>query len=84
MIVDRESTPLGPSYVAGPVTTPPLLDGGGTHYTTIGVFLTPLTPGTHKVEIKGTLAGAAVLAITGGTPFGEDITYTVHVVPHRP
>jgi hypothetical protein len=57
-----------------------LLDGGGTHYTTIGVFLTPLTPGTHTVEIKGTLAGAAVLAFTGGTPSGEDITYTVRVV----
>jgi hypothetical protein len=83
VIVDGASTPVGPAYVAGPVTTPPLFDGGGTHYTTIGVFLTPLTPGTHTVEIKGALAGAAIPPATGGLTFlAGDFVYTIHVVPH--
>ena len=31
IIVDGKSTAVGAAYLAGPVTTPPLNDGGGTH-----------------------------------------------------
>ena len=81
IIVDGKTTPIGPSYVAF-ATTAPLQDGGGTHIITIGAFITPLSVGTHTVEIKGELAGQAVRDLTGGLAQGEDITYTVQVVPH--
>jgi len=60
IVVDGTTTPLGPSYVAGPVSTPPLPDGGGTHAITLGAFLSPLTPGTHTVTISGGIFGALV------------------------
>jgi hypothetical protein len=72
-------TDLGPEYVAGPVTTTPLLDGGGTHYSTIGAFLNPLTPGTHTVRIQGGVFGDEILATYGMPSFSEDTTHGVTV-----
>jgi len=46
----------------------------------LGVFLTPLTLGTHTIKLHGQLAGAAVVQAYGG-PFTEDITYFVTVAP---
>jgi hypothetical protein len=63
IVIDGTTTPLGPSYVAGPVTTAPLPDGGGTHAITLGAFLSPLTPGTHTVTIGGGIFGALVPTI---------------------
>jgi hypothetical protein len=80
IIVDGHSTPVGAEFFAGPANTPPLLDGGGTHMLILGVFLTPLTLGEHKIRFQGKLAGAAVIQAIG-VPFTEDITYTVTVVP---
>jgi hypothetical protein len=87
IIVDGQSTPIGRAYVAGPVTSStPLPDGGGSHIITVGVFLHPLSVGTHTVTIRGGLAGTAVgatyLATNGFNALTEDITYTIHVVPH--
>jgi hypothetical protein len=77
--VDGKRTPIGSGYLAGPVTTPPLPDGGGTHMITLGVFLHPLSPGTHTVTISGGLFGAA-LADTYGIAFlSSEFTYTVIV-----
>jgi hypothetical protein len=42
------------------VTTDPLPDGGGTHYVTVAVFLTPFPEGTHTVTIRAKFTGAAV------------------------
>jgi len=76
--VDGQRTSLGPDYLVGPVTTPPLADGGGTQYMTVATFLTPLTPGTHTVSISGELSGSAVVALVGG-PFLIAATYTITV-----
>ena len=75
--VDGVTTPLPPTYIGGPVTTPPLADGGTQDFT-LGAFLHPLTPGTHTVTISGTLDGPA--PYVGGT-FHITHTYTVTVKP---
>jgi hypothetical protein len=79
VVVDGVTTTLGPNYVAGPVTTPPLPDGGGTHAITLGAFLTPLTPGTHTVTISGGIFGALVSADLGISFFRIAFTYSVTV-----
>jgi hypothetical protein len=73
IVVDGEGTCLGPDYVAGPVTTAPLLDGGGTHFISVGAFLTPLSVGKHTVAIKGTI-------VSGGSFQKVVFTYKVEVV----
>jgi hypothetical protein len=85
IVVDGQTTSVGMSYVVGPITTQPLPDGGGTHMVTVGVFLTPLTPGSHTVSIDARFDGAAVQAlgaILSGMVLsffeGRD-TYTVNV-----
>jgi hypothetical protein len=80
-VVDGTSTSLGASYVAGPVTTPPLLDGGGTHYISLGAFVRPLAPGTHTVTISGELSGAGLEPTYGIAFLQESFTYTVTVRP---
>jgi hypothetical protein len=79
IIVDGESTTLGRDYVAGPVVTAPLLDGGGTHFISVGAFLTPLSVGKHTVKIKGTISGDAWAAATGLTFEKAEFTYQVEV-----
>lgn len=80
--VDGVATPLGASYLAGPVTTAPLLDGGGSHMITLGAFLGPMSPGTHTVSISGGLFGALIQSVYSPTCFfREAFTYTVKVVP---
>jgi hypothetical protein len=75
VIVDGKVTNLGPKYVVG-VTTPPLPDGGGTHYIVPAAVLGPLSAGFHTVVIRNHLSGAAV----GGPPgSGFTGTYTVIV-----
>jgi probable HAF family extracellular repeat protein len=49
LTVDSRATPIGAAYAAGPVQTPALPDGGGTHIITVGAFLTPLSPGRHTI-----------------------------------
>jgi hypothetical protein len=77
--IDLRSTPLGPDYVAGPVETPPLLDGGGTHMITLGAFLSPMSPGTHIVEIKGGYFGAGIQQTYGFGFVSFDFTYRIQV-----
>ncbi len=75
--VDGKVTDLGAPYVVG-TTTDPLQDGGGTHYVGTGVFLTPMSRGTHTVTVRGIIAGAAWQDLVGGpTPF--EFTYTIIV-----
>jgi len=82
IIVDGRVTPIGSAYAAGPVQTPPLLDGGGTHIITVGAFLTPLTPGTHTVTIAGEFSGTLVQQATDLAFQQFSLTYTVTVTPH--
>jgi len=79
VIIDGVSTPLGPAYVAGPVTTLPLLDGGGTHMITIGAFLNPMTPGQHTVRITGGYYGQGIRDTYGIGFIALDFTYQVTV-----
>jgi hypothetical protein len=81
IIVDGESTELGPDYLAGPVTTPPLLDGGGTHIITLGAFLSPLKKGVHTVTIQGGFFGAPLQSTFGIAFETFSITYFVNVGP---
>jgi hypothetical protein len=76
--VDGVVTSIGPEYVAGPVVTPALPDGGGTHLIQVGAFLSPLSKGTHTVTIRATLDGEALVALYGG-PVSFEFTYTVIV-----
>jgi hypothetical protein len=82
IIVDGRVTPIGSAYAAGPVQTPPLLDGGGTHIITVGAFLTPLSPGTHTVAVAGEFSGVLFQQATGLNFEQFDLTYTVSVKPH--
>jgi hypothetical protein len=75
IIVDGKVTNLGPDYVVG-VTTPPLPDGGGTHYIVPAAVLGPLSPGVHTVVIRNHADGAAI----GGPPgFSFTGTYMITV-----
>ena len=82
IIVDGRVTPIGSAYAAGPVQTPPLLDGGGSHIITVGAFLTPLSPGTHTVAISGEFSGVLFQQATGLNFEQFAITYNVTVTPH--
>jgi hypothetical protein len=82
IVVDGRVTPIGSAFAAGPVQTPPLLDGGGTHIITVGAFLTPLSPGPHTVAIAGEFSGVLFQQTTGLNFERFDLTYTVRVQPH--
>jgi hypothetical protein len=69
---------IGPDYLAGPVTTAPLPDGGGTHYMVLAAFMPPLPPGSHTVSLGATFDGAAVVKAYNG-PVQFVMTYEVHV-----
>ncbi len=79
IVVDGSSTAVGRQFVAGPVTAP-LESLGGSRITTVGVFLTPLRPGTHSVVIRGSLTGSGVEEHFGAECVTFEFTYTVHVV----
>jgi hypothetical protein len=82
IVVDGHATSIGAAYVAGPVHTSPLADGGGTHYIAVGALLTPMSPGVHTVTISGEFSGAAFQQ-TYGLAFEQfAFTYTVTVQPH--
>jgi len=82
IVVDGHATSIGAAYTAGPVQTPPLLDGGGSHIITVGAFLTPMSPGAHTVSISGEFSGVAFQQATGLAFEQFAFTYTVTVRPH--
>jgi hypothetical protein len=81
--IDGNCTRLGPAYVAGPVKTPPLPDGGGTHMITIGAFLDHMAPGHHTVRIQGGYFGKEIaetyVPLFGVSFIALDFTYAVNV-----
>jgi hypothetical protein len=81
VIVDGKSTSIGPEYVAGPSRPQTLLDGTMFRSIQIGVFLTPMSVGTHTVTIRGQAAGAALVPAYDTHCLQEDFTYVVRVVP---
>ena len=78
IVVDGSATPIGPAYVAGPVAAP-LESLGGSEMSTLGVFLTPLRPGTHTVVVRGLLTGPLAEEAFGAECVSFEFTYTVHV-----
>ena len=79
--IDGHPTPIGPSYLAGPITTAPLQDGGGTHIITLGAFVHPLAPGSHTIAISGGVFGSEIPQAYPFSFLEQDITYTVTVRP---
>ncbi|MBU7584297.1 MAG: hypothetical protein KAF91_15515 [Nostoc sp. TH1S01] len=67
-----------PRYIGGPVFAPGLLDGGGSHFLQVGVFLTPLSPGEHTISGQFSATGNAVID-TLGQAFSSGFTYKVIV-----
>lgn len=76
--IDGETTTLGRPYLAGPVQTPPLFDGGN-HIMTLGAFLKPLKRGTHTIHASGNVAGDAFSQTFGLAFLRFEFTYTVTV-----
>jgi len=81
VVVDGEVKDIGPAHLVGPLETPPLNDGGGTHIITLGVFLPPLPVGTHTVSFSGQFAGDLISQVLGLDAVAGAFTYTVNVVP---
>ena len=79
VVVDGVTTSIGPSYVAGPVYTPGLLDGGGSHFIQVGVFLTPLSPGNHTITGRLSYTGKAFQDTYGVPSYSAEFTYSVTV-----
>jgi hypothetical protein len=77
--IDGHRAALGADHLAGPVATPPLPDGGGTHIITLGTFLAPMRPGTHTISLSGVISGAALQPAFGVCSVAIDFVYTVHV-----
>jgi hypothetical protein len=80
IIVDGRKTRVGVGYLAGPVQTQ-LLPDGGTHFIQLGVFLTPLSLGLHTITIHGEIDGTGVLPTYGFSCLEEIFSYFVEVVP---
>ena len=76
--IDGDTTTLGAPYLAGPVQTPPLFDGGN-HIMTLGAFLKPLKRGTHTIHASGNVAGDAFSQAFGLSFLRFEFTYTVNV-----
>jgi hypothetical protein len=81
VVVDGQATDINEAYLVGPIQTPPLNEGGGTHIITLGVFLPPLPVGTHTVSFSGQLAGDLISQVLGFDALAGEFTYTVNVVP---
>ena len=78
--IDGQRTAIGSAYLSGPVTTPPLLDGGGTHFITLGAFVPPLKPGSHTISISGGVFGQDISVTYAPYSFEEeDFRYNVTV-----
>lgn len=77
--IDGSRYPIGPLYLSRPVTTPPLSDGGGTHFLLLGAFLAPLASGTHAILVSGGVYGALLKSTYGIAYEHEDLTYKVIV-----
>jgi hypothetical protein len=79
IVVDGQVTSLGPGYAVGAVTA---LADGGSRYTTVAAFLTPLAKGAHTVQIRARFTGAALLAFPEFFPGGIwefEVTFQVVV-----
>lgn len=76
--IDGKTTTLGAPYLAGPVQTPPLFDGGN-HIMTLGAFLKPVKRGTHTIHASGNVAGDAFSQAFGLSFLRFEFTYTVNV-----
>lgn len=81
VVIDGQTTAIGQGYVVGPLDTPPLNNGGGTHIITVGVFLPPLPVGTHTVSFSLQLTGDVITQVFGLSAIAGEFTYTVNVMP---
>lgn len=76
VIVDGAKTPIGAQYLSGPVD---VAGSPGSHIITLGAFLSPLSLGTHTVQIRGGVYGDLVDDTYGIAFIQEDFTYIINV-----
>ncbi len=76
--IDGKPTTIGAAFLAGPVETPTLFDGGN-HIMTLAAFLKPLKRGTHTIHASGNVAGDAFSQAFGLSFLRFEFTYTVTV-----
>ena len=79
IVVDGQVNELGPDYVVG-ANTP--LASGSDDYIVPAAFLTPLTKGTHTVNIAGRFSGSYIQMYDwyfGAYPLEFEWTYTIVV-----
>ena len=76
--IDGKTTTLGAPFLAGPVETPTLFDGGN-HIMTLGAFLKPLERGTHTIHASGSVSGDAFTQAFGLSFLRFEFAYTVTV-----
>ena len=75
--VDGSTTPIGPEYLAGPMS----IDGGEDQIVTLGAFIGPLSPGSHTIVVRGMVDGDAVAEAHGISYIDFEFTYNVEVQP---
>src|SRR5262249_40569392 len=79
--VDGQTTSIGAAYLAGPLRA--TLDDHPTehvgHIITLGVFLTPLSRGTHTVKILPNFDGALLAQDLGFDFLHGEFTYNVTI-----
>jgi len=76
--IDGKTTTIGAPFLAGPVETPTLFDGGN-HIMTLGAFLKPLRRGTHTIHASGSVSGDAFSQAFGLSSLRFEFSYTVTV-----
>ncbi len=57
--IDGQDFPLDERYVSA-TNTPPLADGGGTHYICQAALVKPLKKGTHQIDVTSLFTGDAL------------------------
>lgn len=77
--VDGEEIEILGEYAAGPVTTEPLPNGGGTHGVVLAVIIRPLPPGEHQIGFDGAFFGDGWVNAFGATSEAH-VTYNITVV----
>ena len=74
--VDGNVTDIGADYIGAAFDV--ALPNGGSNYSELGAFLTPLTKGTHTITIRAAIGGDEFVQVYG-SPIAFELTYAVNV-----
>jgi hypothetical protein len=76
--IDGKATTIGAPFLAGPVATPILFDGGN-HIMTLAAFVKPLKRGTHTIHASGSVSGDAFSQAFGLSLLRFEFSYTITI-----